>query len=479
MSVESFITKHLPGCPQGNPGELRAAADCWTNVAGSLRTTTDDAKGRIATLTASWQGSGKTAFEQEWGKLADAVNQGCDEMASVAQHLRKAADDLEAAQYAYQLAISAAAVTAVVGIGLTLVTFGASDAVAGEEVATEVGVAVDAAAEATSLAARLFSLACDIAVQLGRAFQVFGFVDLGADAAVGAIVSPDHNPLDHIDYTAVTALALGSLAPELRVGGPLAKIIFGGVAAGGVDAASQELTTGHIDPGEVLFNAGLGSLAAGAIVGAGRLRLIEEPAPGERSMTREEWQADQTRRRAEQSVAGVDQPLENPSPNAAPTGHGHGRHGYQTTEADQETRVRTGVAPDGEPAPAERASRFRSPEAEAEALGRARTKLEAKLQSSAVTSYTDPVTGHQVYVNPANGRPVRHPVQVTTNDPRGFGESAWMPRRISGPNGAYVLDPAGNRIPYQEVVPQMNARVVYEYVRSANEWRPITYFPEP
>lgn len=196
-------------------------------------------------------------------------------------------------------------------------------------------------------------------------------------------------------------------------------------------------------------------------------------------MTREEWQADQTRRRAEQSVAGVDQPLENPSPNAAPTGHGHGRHGYQTTEADQETRVRTGVAPDGEPAPAERASRFRSPEAEAEALGRARTKLEAKLQSSAVTSYTDPVTGHQVYVNPANGRPVRHPVQVTTNDPRGFGESAWMPRRISGPNGAYVLDPAGNRIPYQEVVPQMNARVVYEYVRSANEWRPITYFPEP
>lgn len=204
----------------------------------------------------------------------------------------------------------------------------------------------------------------------------------------------------------------------------------------------------------------------------------ERPAPGERSTSREDWRAEQSRLRAEQSVAGVDQPLENPNPNAAQEGHGHERHGHQTTDAEQATRVATGVAPGGDTAPAGRASRFRSPQAEAEALGRASSQLEADLQSGAVPSYTDPVTGDQVYVNPANGQPVRRSVLVTTNDPRGFGDSAQVARRVGGSSSPYVLDAAGNRIADPVVAPQMNARIVYEYVPNANEWRPVTYFPE-
>lgn len=57
------------------------------------------------------------------------------------------------------------------------------------------------------------------------------------------------------------------------------------------------------------------------------------PAPGERSMTREQWKAQDSRQRAERAVGCADQPLENPHPNAAQEGHGHGRHGYQTTDA--------------------------------------------------------------------------------------------------------------------------------------------------
>ena len=68
---------------------------------------------------------------------------------------------------------------------------------------------------------------------------------------------------------------------------------------------------------------------------------------------------------------------------------------------------------------------------------------------------------------------------VTTDDPRGFGDSAWVARRVGGPSSPYELDAAGNRIPEQPVGPQMNARIVYEYVPSANEWRPVTYYPEP
>ena len=146
---------------------------------------------------------------------------------------------------------------------------------------------------------------------------------------------------------------------------------------------------------------------------------------------------------------------------------------------EQADRVRTGVTPDGEIAPAGRASRFRSPQAEAEALGRARTALEADLANGTVPTYPDPVTGDPTYVNPANGQPVRQPVNVTTNDPRGFGESAQVGRRVGGPSSPYVLDANGQRIPDLVVGPQPNAIVVWEYVPSAGEWRPVTYFPQP
>ncbi|WP_143267770.1 hypothetical protein [Amycolatopsis alba] len=214
---------------------------------------------------------------------------------------------------------------------------------------------------------------------------------------------------------------------------------------------------------------------------AGNSRSIGAPAPGDRSTTREKWQAERSCRRAERSVDNVDQPLENPKPTAAKKGHGHSRHGYQTTDEQQATRVRTGRAPNGlrvKPHPV-RASRFRSAQAEAEALGRARTQLEADLRNGTVDFHTDPVTGQQLYVHPATGIPVRHRVSVPTNDPRGFGESAQVARRVGGLGSPPALDANGSRIPDLIVAPQKTATVSYEYVPSANEWRPVTYFPEP
>lgn len=138
------------------------------------------------------------------------------------------------------------------------------------------------------------------------------------------------------------------------------------------------------------------------------------------------------------------------------------------------------MAPDGEPAQARRASRFRSAQAEAEALGRARAQLEADLRAGKVRSYTDPVTGAQVYVNPADGQPVRHPVGVVTNDPRGFGESTYVARRIGGDReqGFFVLDRNGHRLTRLVRAPQGGAVVTYEYVPSVNDWRPVTSYPE-
>lgn len=266
MSVGSFITKHLPGFPQGNPGELQAAASTWSNVAGSLRTLADDSNGRIASLSASWQGKGKDSFAQEWSKLVAAVHDGCDELTGIASALNQAADKIADAQRRYEVAAGAAAATAVVGIGLTVFTFGASDAVAAEATAVEVGAAVEVAAEAATVTETLLTAAVNIATQMVTRFVVFLGVDLTAQAGISAVVDPDHNPFGLIDLSSAVSVAGGMAMPDIP-GGVAARIGAGAALGAGQDTLTQLLTTGKVDPGAVLFNGVLGG--AGGAVGAG------------------------------------------------------------------------------------------------------------------------------------------------------------------------------------------------------------------
>jgi WXG100 family type VII secretion target len=283
VSVESVITKHLPGFPQGNPGELRAAANCWTSVAGSLRTLIDDTQGRIGSLSSSWQGGAKTAFEEEWTTLANAVQQGCEEMGGVATALHQAADKLENAQHAYEVALGAAAVTAVVGIAATFITVGASDVAEAGAIEVEVAAATEVAAEATAAASTALSAAVTIAQQIAVRFVIYLGADLTAQAAISTVVFPDHDPFGHLNLDSAISVALGMAAvPELPGASGLVKVAAGGVAGAGTDTLSQLITTGKIDPGEVLFNGALGAAGAAAMVGTGGLlsRLNAADAEG-------------------------------------------------------------------------------------------------------------------------------------------------------------------------------------------------------
>jgi uncharacterized Zn-binding protein involved in type VI secretion len=284
-------------------------------------------------------------------------------------------------------------------------------------------------------------------------------------------------------------------------------LILGGVAAPGAFIAAIAgfellgLTGDRIGPGwrDVLQGAG-GLLTLGVAGRRGwnqaRSRTTPQerqsnqgletkgyrPQPGERSTTREQWQAQQSRIRADNTVSKADQALR-PSPNGPRHGHGHADHGYQTTDAQQAQRVATGQTPSGRtlangniPDPPTRASRFSSPEAEAESLGRARRKLNDDLANGAVGSYIDQVTGKPTYVNPANGMPVRHSTEVTTNRPNGFGDTFYTPQQ--GPNGAYLTDQYGNRIPQLNNTPMTKGFTRWEYVPSTGQWQPVTYYPK-
>jgi hypothetical protein len=198
--------------------------------------------------------------------------------------------------------------------------------------------------------------------------------------------------------------------------------------------------------------------------GPGLAKRGYRPKPGERSMTKEQWKALNRRQRAIRTVSQADQPLEPTNPNKSTLGHGHSDHGYQTTATQQGHRIRTGTTPSGRNAPpVSKASHFRSPEAEAEALGRARRQLNADIKSSNIPEF-----------DPATGEPNRHPVTVTTNHKNGFGYKVVKQKDSAG----NVIRDANNLpLTTTDPTPLKNAKVIFEYVPSAGKWEPVTYFP--
>jgi hypothetical protein len=201
-----------------------------------------------------------------------------------------------------------------------------------------------------------------------------------------------------------------------------------------------------------------------------------QPKPGERSMTKEQWKAQSSEQRAQNTTSKTDQPLENPRANAAQEGHGHSDHGYQTTDTQHGDRIRTRVTPSGRVGkPVSKSSKFNSPQSEAEAAGRGRTALEKDLANgNIVDTYPDPVTGKPTYIDPATGAPTRHTVSVTTNKPDGFGYKIVKQKDASG----NVLRDASNQpLTTADPTPVRNATVAWEYVPSKGEWHIVTHYP--
>jgi WXG100 family type VII secretion target len=258
MSVVSMITRHLPGWPAGSPGEIDDAAAVWRSVARQLGTLTDELHQQIGSLGASWQGPGKDSFTEEWTQLAAASEDACTQLEDLAARLRGSASRLRAAQQKYKEIEGAAAVTFAIGLAASVMTFGASDAAAGEMAASEVAAAAADAAEATSLVALALQAAQEIALQIVTRFVVFSAIDLGAQAAIAALVFPDHDPFAHWDVRAAVAAGVGQSSPELELASPGTTIVAQGLSDGTADAASQAIGTGHVDPAQVAGSAVLG-----------------------------------------------------------------------------------------------------------------------------------------------------------------------------------------------------------------------------
>lgn len=180
---------NLPGRPKGNPGELRHAAASWRAAANEVSSVGSSLTSIMQ--IPGWNGAAAGAFHGSIGDLAAAIGKCHDGLQQIAGGLDHVADQIESAQRRYDQALAAATVTTAFGIGLTVVTLGASDAMAAAADTALVGtlgaiaVALDGVVEG---AGALFLAGADLCISAGSAYSVL-FANSVISQGVGQAVT--------------------------------------------------------------------------------------------------------------------------------------------------------------------------------------------------------------------------------------------------------------------------------------------------
>jgi len=285
--------------PQGDPGQLRQAARAWREMERALQEVEGACQSSVNQIRAYNQGPAIEAFAGYWrkwqggGGYFELSAQASGQLADALERYASAIE--QARQKVMEIAATAATVLAI-GVVLTILTVGVSDAVAAGAAAgltaAAAAVGVELSATVATIAGTILagaaigavaSMTIDTAIQIEH-IEVFhdqrGFdwtefehsVEIGVlTGGAGAGVGMATRALTPMLTEASPLLARGASSfesmPEWAQAGLRGTLLGGGMAAG-VD----ELTTGQVNPLDVALGATSGAL--GDMIGtrgAGRL----------------------------------------------------------------------------------------------------------------------------------------------------------------------------------------------------------------
>ncbi len=300
MDVGGLLERFAP--PPGDAAQVRAAAEQWRRAADQLQGAADAASSRAASLVGSWSGPAKTAFDATWQRMAAHADEGSTQLRAAAEALDRAAQAIDDARARYWQLMAGAGVGVAIGVLLTPVTMGASDAVAGGAATAGVAALLGTLAEALGLEAAVLAAVAAAASRVLAAFTVQTGAMVATDIVSGTVLFPDHDPFGHVDlvgdaqFGLVGAVAvpiagaLGggtrALAPRIAATGAtgaVAQVVLDAAAFGLADTAAQVTLHRAVDPGEVAFavlGAGAGSAAGHAVlVARARGSVASPPVP--------------------------------------------------------------------------------------------------------------------------------------------------------------------------------------------------------
>ncbi|MFJ5952490.1 WXG100 family type VII secretion target [Streptomyces noursei] len=142
--------------PGGDPSVLRACAEAWRGMAHDLKSTIETQDHEVARLGDNWTGAAADAFHAHWNHTKAQVEKALPHFETVAQQLDHTADAIKKANDEVHRVAEEIAATVAIGIGLTVLTGGFSDAIAAGAAAAEVA---EAAGEVTRLGQLLIKVA--------------------------------------------------------------------------------------------------------------------------------------------------------------------------------------------------------------------------------------------------------------------------------------------------------------------------------
>ncbi|MFI9358002.1 WXG100 family type VII secretion target [Streptomyces lydicus] len=142
--------------PGGDPSVLRACAEAWRHMAHDLKTTIETQDHEVTRLGDNWTGAAADAFHAHWTHTRGQVEKALPQFETVAHQLDTTANAIQKANDEVHRVVEEILATVAIGIGLSVLTAGFSDAIAAGAAEAEIA---EATAEVTRLGQLLIRIA--------------------------------------------------------------------------------------------------------------------------------------------------------------------------------------------------------------------------------------------------------------------------------------------------------------------------------
>ncbi|MFG2212251.1 WXG100 family type VII secretion target [Streptomyces sp. NPDC048638] len=142
--------------PGGDPSVLRACAEAWRHMAHDLKSTVETQDHEVTRPGDSWTGAAADAFHGHWKHTRNQAEKALPQFETVARQLDTTADAIQKANDEVHRVVEEVLATVAIGIGLSVLTAGFSDAIAAGAAEAEIA---EATAEVTRLGQLLIRIA--------------------------------------------------------------------------------------------------------------------------------------------------------------------------------------------------------------------------------------------------------------------------------------------------------------------------------
>jgi uncharacterized protein YukE len=256
----------FPLRPEGDGEAVKGGRHYWYELAGEISGAFADIDRAMSGMR--WSGDARRAFDAAWSQFSGHGTEASQHAHEMGDQLLKLGNQIEDAQHEWDLAMAAMAASTAIGIGLTFVTFGVSDAVAEGAAAAAVGTmeAVCAALDISlDAAVEVLITAIRVAVQLAVKFTWQFGINVVSQETANVVEGRGLGNVDLLQAAefAGVSMVIPGVAGKLTIGGrEVLSGIPGAIVTGAAtDAAVQGLegvTEGKpFNVGEVLFSAAL------------------------------------------------------------------------------------------------------------------------------------------------------------------------------------------------------------------------------